>query len=104
MRLHEAMPGYRFELAHHLIREGRHGLALPLLEDNLATGGHGDHAYGWLMHAAAVWKDTGDRPRTLGLLRDARDHDSRDLTADFRGTPGFDEVRDDPEFLQAISR
>jgi hypothetical protein len=92
-------------LAHHLTQSGRHDLALPLLEANLATGdgSHGDHGYPWLMHAAAVWKVTGDRPRTLALLREARDHDPRDLTNEFR-TSAFEDVRDDPEFLQAISR
>ena len=55
------------------------------------------------MHAAAVWKVTRDRPRTLALLREARDHDPRDLTNEFR-TSAFEDVQDDPEFLQAISR
>jgi len=36
------------------------------------------------MHAAAVWKVTRDSPRTLALLREARDHDPRDLTNDSR--------------------
>ena len=44
-----------------------------------------------------------DRPRTLALLREARDHDPRDLTNEFR-TSAFEDVQDDPEFLQAISR
>ena len=64
---------------------------------------HGDHGYAWLMHAAAVWQVSRDRPRTLALLREARDHDPRDLTNEFR-TPAFQDVQDDPEFLQAISR
>jgi hypothetical protein len=99
------LSGYRFELAHHLTQSGRHDLALPLLEANRAAGdgGHGDHGYPWLMHAAAVWKVTSDRPRTLALLREARDHDPRDLTNEFR-TSAFEDVQDDPEFLQAISR
>ena len=100
-----ALLGYRHNLAHHLTQSGRHDLALPLLEANLAAGGgsHGDHGYAWLMHAAAVWTVTRDRPRTLALLREARDHDPRDLTHEFR-TAAFDDVQDDPEFLQAISR
>jgi hypothetical protein len=95
--------GFRHNLAHHLIGLGRHELALPVLDPVLATGHH-LHGYTRLMHAAAVWTVTGDRQRTLGLLRDARDGDVRDLAGDFQTTPGFGDVRDDPEFLQAISR
>jgi tetratricopeptide (TPR) repeat protein len=100
-----ALGGFRHNLAHHLNQSGRYDLALPVLDAKLAAGGgsHGDHGYGWLMHAAAVWKVTRDRPRTLALLREARDHDPRDLTNDFR-TSAFEDVQDDPEFLQAISR
>jgi hypothetical protein len=100
-----SLSGFRHNLAHHLNQSGRYDLALPVLDAKLATGGgsHGDHGYGWLMHAAAVWKVTRDRPRTLELLREARRHDPRDLTNDFR-TSAFDDVQDDPEFLKAISR
>jgi tetratricopeptide (TPR) repeat protein len=100
-----ALGGFRHNLAHHLNQSGRYDLALPVLDAKLAAGGgsHGDHGYPWLMHAAAVWKVTRDRPRTLALLREARDHDPRDLTNDFR-TSAFEDVQDDPEFLQAISR
>jgi tetratricopeptide (TPR) repeat protein len=100
-----ALGGFRHNLAHHLNQSGRYDLALPVLDAKLAAGGgsHGDHGYAWLMHAAAVWKVTGDRPRTLALLREARDHDPRDLTNEFR-TSAFEDVQDDPEFLQAISR
>ena len=76
-----------------------------MLDANLAAGGgsHGDHGYTWMMHAASVWKVTRDRPRTLALLREARDRDPRDLTNEFR-IAAFDDVQDDQEFLQAISR
>jgi len=98
-----ALSGYRHHLAHHLTQSGRHDLTLPILDANLAAGGgsHGDHGCTWMMHAASVW--TRDRPRTLALLREARDRDPRDLTDDFR-IGAFDDVQDDPEFLQAISR
>lgn len=100
-----ALDGFRHNLAHHLNQSGRYDLALPVLDAKLAAGGgsHGDHGYAWLMHAAAVWKVTGDRSRTLALLRQARDHDPRDLTSDFR-TSAFHDVQDDPEFLRAIAR
>src|SRR5499427_6540265 len=100
-----ALLGYRHNLAHHLTQSGRHDLALPVLDANLAAGGgsHGDHGYTWMMHAASVWKVTRDRSRTLALLREARDRDPRDLTNEFR-IAAFDDVQDDPEFLQAISR
>jgi len=100
-----ALGVFRHNLAHHLNRSGRHDLALPVLDAKLEAGGgsHGDHGYAWLMHAAAVWKVTRDRPRTLALLRGARDHDPRDLTNEFR-TSAFEDVQDDPEFLRAISR
>jgi tetratricopeptide (TPR) repeat protein len=99
------LSGYRHNLAHHLTQSGRHDLALPILDANLAAGGgsHGDHGYTWMMHAASVWKVTRDRPRTLALLREARDRDPRDLMNEFR-IGAFDDVQDDPEFLQAISR
>jgi hypothetical protein len=99
-----ALAGFRHNLAHHLTQSGRYDLALPVLDAKLAAGGgsHGDHGYAWLMHAAAVWTVTRDRPRTLALLREARDHDPRDLTNDFR-TSAFEDVQDEPEFLQAIS-
>jgi tetratricopeptide (TPR) repeat protein len=100
-----ALGVFRHNLAHHLNQSGRYDLALPVLDAKLAAegGSHGGHGYAWLMHAAAVWKVTRDRPRTLALLREARDHDPRDLTDDFR-TSAFQDVQDDPEFLQAISR
>lgn len=100
-----ALSGYRHNLAHHLTQSGRHDLALPVLDANLAAGGgsHGDHGYTWMMHAASVWKVTRDRSRTLALLREARDRDPRDLTNQFR-IAAFDDVQDDPDFLEAISR
>jgi hypothetical protein len=96
--------GYRHHLAHHLTQVGQHDLALPLLDANLSTGGHSGNGYAWLMHAAAVWQVTRDRPRALGLLRDARARDGRDLAGDFQALAAFRDVKDDPEFLQAISR
>jgi hypothetical protein len=100
-----ALGVFRHNLAHHLNQSGRYDLALPVLDAKLAAegGSHRDHGYAWLMHAAAVWKVTRDRPRTLALLREARDHDPRDLTNEFQ-TSAFEDVQDDPEFLQAISR
>ena len=56
------------------------------------------------MHATAAWRVTRDRPRTLALLCEARDHDGRDLAGWFQGIPEFGDVKDDTEFLQAISR
>jgi hypothetical protein len=94
---------FRHTLAHHLIPAGRHDLALPLLDAILATGRHFGGGWGWLMHAAAVWRVNRDRPRTLALLRDARSNDRRDLVGEFQGIAGFNDVRDDPEFLAAIS-
>jgi len=96
--------GYRFELAHHLTRDGQYDAALPLLDANLTTGGHFGNGYAWLMHAAAVWHVTHDRPRVLALLRDARSHDGRDLVGEFQALAGFNDVKDDPEFLRAISK
>lgn len=100
-----ALDGFRHNLAHHLNQSGRYDLALPVLDAKLAAGGgsHGDHGYVWLIHAAAVWQVTRDRPRTLALLREARDRDPRDLTDDFR-TSAFNDVQNDSEFLRAISR
>ena len=95
---------FRHGLALHLIQSNRHELALPLLELIAATGDHFGGGFGWLMHAAAVWRVTRDRSRTLGLLRVARANDGRDLAGEFRTLAGFGDVTEDPEFLQAISR
>ena len=57
------MAGYRHTPAHHLTQVGQHDLALPLLAANLSIGGHSGNGYVWLMHAAAVWQVTRDRPR-----------------------------------------
>jgi len=95
---------YRHELAHHLTQVGHYDLALPLLDANLSTGGHSGNGYAWMMHAAAVWEVTRDRSRALGLLRDARAHDGRDLVGEFQRFAAFRDVKDDPEFLQAIAR
>ena len=98
------LPGYRHKLAHHLTQAGQHDLALRLLDANLSTGGQFGNGYAWLMHAAAVWQVTRDRPRALGLLRAARANVGRDLVGEFQALAGFRDVKDDPEFLQAISR
>ncbi|HEX9106018.1 MAG TPA: sigma-70 family RNA polymerase sigma factor [Longimicrobiales bacterium] len=60
--------------------------------------------WGWLSHAATLWKVAGDRERTLMLLREARAHDDRDMAALFAERPEFADVREDPDFLAAVSR
>ena len=94
----------RHDLAHHLIKGSRHEQALPLLEANAATGGHLGDGWGWLLHAAALWQQTGDRERTLALLREARAHDDRELAEMFLERPEFADVHADPEFLEAVRR
>ncbi len=93
----------RHNLACHLMWAGEHAQALALLEANHASGGHAV-GYGWLMHAAALWHETRDRAATLDLLRAARAHDDRNLAEPFLSQAEFAEMRDDPEFLAAVSR
>jgi hypothetical protein len=91
--------GYRHELAHHLTHVGKQDLALRLLDVNLSTGGHSGNGYAWLMHAAAVWQVTRDRPRALGLLRADRAHDGRDLAGDFQALAAFSRRERRPRIL-----
>ena len=93
----------RHDLACHLVDGRRHDLALPLWEANAANGGQAG-GWGWLTYAATVWQVTRDKPRTLALLRETRADDDRDMVPLFAKRPEFADVRDDPEFLQAISR
>ncbi len=95
--------GERHNLACPLVDGGRHDLALPMWAANAASGGQCG-GWGWLLYAATVWSVTRDRPRTLALLREARADDDRDMTSLFAKRPEFADVRDDPEFLQAVSR
>ncbi len=95
--------GQRQAFAFVLMRANRHDLALPLWEANAASGGHFNSA-GDLHHAATVWKLTRDRERTLSLLRDTFTHTQRkeDVAPMFMHRPEFADVREDPDFLQAI--
>ena len=93
--------GARHELAHHLVKGGRHEQALPLLEANAATGGQLG-GWGWLIYAATLWQLSHERERTLALLREARAHDDRDLVPLFIERPEFAGVHDDAEFMEAI--
>ncbi|MBC8141867.1 MAG: hypothetical protein H7Y38_10555, partial [Armatimonadetes bacterium] len=96
--------GERHDLAHQLTMAGKYADALPLWEQNRATPPHG-HANGWdwLLHAVTRWKVTGDRAATLDLLRHARATEQRDLRDLFLERPEFAPVRDDAEFLAAVS-
>jgi RNA polymerase sigma factor (sigma-70 family) len=95
--------GERHELGHQFIWLGRHGDALPLFEANLASGGHVND-WGYFMHAAVLWKVTGNRARTLSLLRDASAYGNRDRTEELRRRPEFADLKDDPEFLAAVRK
>ena len=95
--------GERHDLACQLVWGERHDLALPLWEANAASGGQVG-GWGWLMHAATLWQRTQDRERTLALLREARAHDDRDMAPLFAERPEFADVRDDPQFREAIGR
>ncbi|MES2462044.1 MAG: sigma-70 family RNA polymerase sigma factor [Armatimonadota bacterium] len=93
--------GQRHDLGCKYILLGYYDRALPLFELNAARGGQAN-AWGYLMHGAAVWKVTGDRDRTIYLLRMASAYKNRDMTALFLNQSAFAEVKEDAEFLKAV--
>lgn len=99
----EWVRGERHDLACQLVWGDRHDLALPLWEANAASGGQ-IGGWGWLMYAATLWQMTQDRERTLALLREARARDDRDMAPLFAERPEFADVREDPQFREAIGR
>ena len=62
------------------------------------------NGWGWLVYAASVWKASGDRARTVALLREAAARDDRDLTQHFESGSEFAGMIDAPEFMAALRR
>ena len=77
-------------------------LAIPLFE-RVVAGGRGS-AYAYLRLASAVWAASRDRARTLDLLREAAARDDRELQPLIRELSEFNDVLDDPEFVEATRK
>ena len=88
-----------------LMEGNRYDLALSLWEANAANGRQFSSG-GSVYYAAAIWKVTRDRQRTLNQLRAARTDENRSegMALMFNQRPEFADVREDPEFLQAIGQ
>ncbi|HVK05609.1 MAG TPA: RNA polymerase sigma factor [Armatimonadaceae bacterium] len=95
--------GERHNLACQCAAAGDYPAALELFEQNSATGGQ-VNGWGWLVYAASVWKASGDRARTVALLREAAARDDRDLTRQFESGSEFAGMIDAPEFMAALRR
>jgi len=95
--------GERHNLACQLVGDHLYEPALPLWEANAASGGQ-IGGWGWLMYAATVWQMTHDWEQTLMLLREARAHNDQDMTFKFTECHEFADVREAPDFLQAIRK
>ncbi len=95
--------GERHTLAHQFTVNKQYADALPLWEENARNGGQ-LNGWAYLLHAGTVWHETGDRERTLSLLRDAAAHDDRDMTTLFQDRPEFHTVREDAAFLDAVKK
>jgi RNA polymerase sigma factor (sigma-70 family) len=95
--------GERHDLACQLMRMAQYERALALFEANEANG-HQVNSWGWLMHAAATWRVTQGRERTLTLLREAAVRSDGDMVKQFAEQPEFADVKDAPDFLAAASR
>lgn len=90
-----------------LADRGHCDLALRLFAPLLAAGGR---ATGWahVRYAACLWATTqdkaGDRERTLEMLRRGAPRElSGGLLNFFRSRPAFADVKDDPEFIAAMT-
>nr|CAA9296166.1 hypothetical protein AVDCRST_MAG63-4815 [uncultured Armatimonadetes bacterium] len=92
----------RNECARLLLQVGDHQRAAALFRQVIASGYAfaGAYFYG----AAALWAATGDRTAVLPLLREsARQVGGEGLGRELARCPEFATVRDDPEFLAALT-
>jgi len=82
-------------------RSGYHDLAIPLFRKAIAHCILAHETYLWL--AACLWATTKQRAEVLPLLTQAahRYLDGGEPWDNFRTLPEFDDVRDDPQFMQA---
>jgi RNA polymerase sigma factor (sigma-70 family) len=89
-------------LAAPLTMQGNYDLALSLWERIAADWL--PSAWSYLWYAECVWNVTRDRERTLAILREAaaRRFDGS-LRESFLTSDGFADVRDDPDFLAALT-
>ena len=86
-----------------LLADGGHcDLALRLFPRVLEGGGGSGWAH--VRYAACLWATTGDRERVLELLRRGAPRElGEGLLSFFRSRPAFASVKDDPEFVAAIT-
>jgi hypothetical protein len=105
----QSIAGHRLSLhilfdnvASALADRGCYDLALRLFPHVLAEGRGSEWAH--IRYAACLWATTGDREPVLDLLRRAaaRTLDD-DIISYFKTIPSFAAVKDDPEFLAALS-
>ena len=95
--------GERHDLGCQSIWSGQYEQALLLFKQNAETGGQ-VNPWGYFMYAAAVWKATGDREKTLALLRETTVRDERDMIQMFLNQPEFADVSEDSEFLNVVQK
>ncbi|GHO83300.1 hypothetical protein [Dictyobacter formicarum] len=78
---------------------GQYDLAIAQFRRSLNVHEGTSHAYLWL--AASLWITTKNRNEVLSLLRSAAHlHAGGKSWCDYRDLPEFQDVRDDPQFLQ----
>ena len=80
--------------------------ALPLWTVVVAQNAPGYKDFGgwdWMGYAGAVWKTTGDREVTISLLKEAAARSDGGLLDPFKARPEFADVKNDPDFLAALS-
>lgn len=95
--------GERHDLAHRMTMAGNYAKALQIFEEIQRTGGP-VNSWGYLIYASAVWGATGDRARTLDLIREAACRDHRDVQTLFQQIPNLAEMAQDPEFISAAQK
>ena len=97
----------RYSLAWRLMDRSQFARALPLWKCVVAQPAPGEKDFGgwdWMGYAGATWKTTGDRAVAINLLKEASARSDAGLAEPFKARPEFADVKDDPDFLAALSR
>lgn len=90
-------------VACHLFFARQYELSAPLHRRAIELGY--DREYGYLWLAAALWAQQGERSEVLELLRQgrARTRSIEGYRADFAELPEFQDVKEAPDFLEAVT-